>query len=60
LKGRGKREGIEEETEREGREEGEEREARKNREHKKAKGIVFWNIAEVKKGQRFLGLFRKF
>jgi len=43
----------------EGRKEGEEMEARKNSKYKKAIGIVFWNIAGVKKRQRFLGLFRK-
>jgi len=42
-------EGIEERTDREGKEKGEEGQARKNSEYKKAIGIVFWNVAGVKK-----------
>jgi len=42
-------EGVEEGTEGEGKEKGEEGEARKNSEYKKAIGIVFSNVAGVKK-----------
>jgi len=41
--------GVEEGTEEEGKEKGEEGEAWKNSEYKKAIGIVFWNVAEIKK-----------
>jgi len=37
----------------------EERKAKKNSESKKAIRIVFWNIAELKRKDRFLGLLRK-
>jgi len=45
-------------TEEKGKKEGEEGEARKNNVYKKAIGLVFWNVAGVKR-QGLLGLFRK-